>query len=285
MIRPDPSISYGHLIVAPYISYSLQPDQAEVSATYGRGYPIHMQTLTPTPVTYSCPAAMPDQLSLLTESPYTEAITTIIECHLPTAHAAALKRYQHFQKEKYHAQAQIKGLKACLERANNEEYQALEQVMCIVSELENANFLGHLFCVEHEVLEQLTTHPNQADHFLRTALTFDGTITQSSLDPSPNLHRSAPSLISHLGSACHTETHANHTHTLTEGERDTLEEQALFLHTQALDIEHHLADDAKRHTCPLPHFAVAAANSRKHCFLCGHKGHIHLNCPKNRCPW
>src|SRR5882757_4385907 len=98
--------------------------------------------------------------------------------------------------------------------ANNEEYQALEQAMCVISELENANFLGCLFCVEHEVLEQLTAHPNQADHFLRTALTFNGTITQSGLDPSPNLHRSAPGLIAHLGSISRTETHANHTRTL-----------------------------------------------------------------------
>ena len=105
IIIPDPSISYRHLIVAPYVFYSLQPDQAEVSATYGRGYPIHTQTLTPTPVTYSCPAATLDQLSLLTEPPYAEAITTVIKCHLPTTHATALKHYQHFQKEKYHAQA------------------------------------------------------------------------------------------------------------------------------------------------------------------------------------
>src|SRR6267154_4921729 len=153
--------------------------------------------------------------------------------------------------------------------------------MCVISELENTNFLGRLFCVEHEVLEQLTAHPNQADHFLRTALTFDGTITQSGLDPLPNPYRSAPGLIAHLGSICRTETHANHTRTLTEGERDTLEDQALLLHTQALDIEHRLADDAKCHTCPPPHFKVATSNSRRRCFLCGRKGHIRLNCPKN----
>src|SRR5882757_2374049 len=75
IIIPDPSISHRHLIVAPYVSYSLQSDQAKVSATYGKGYPIHMRTLTPTPVDYPCPTAMPDQLSLLTESPYAQAVT------------------------------------------------------------------------------------------------------------------------------------------------------------------------------------------------------------------
>jgi len=53
--------------------------------------------------------------------------------------------------------------------------------MCVLSELENANFFGCLFCVEHDVLHYLTAHPNSADVFLCNALTFMGTITESAL--------------------------------------------------------------------------------------------------------
>jgi len=105
-----------------------------------------------------------------------------MERHFLTTHVATLKHYQHFQKEKYRAQAKIQGLNTHKEHTCDKEYQALEAAMCILSKMENTNFLGCLFCVEHEVLEELAFKPLNADHFLRTALTFIGTITQSSLD-------------------------------------------------------------------------------------------------------
>ena len=114
IIIPDPTITNCHLIIAPYVTYSLQPNKAEVSATYGKGYPIHTCTLTPMPVSYPCPSASPLQLSLLTESPFANAITKIVEQHFPTAHVATLKWYQYFQQKKYQAQGRTQQLKKCL---------------------------------------------------------------------------------------------------------------------------------------------------------------------------
>ena len=97
IIIPDPTITHQCLIIAPYVSYSILPHKAKVSATYGRGYPIHSRTLTPTPVTYHCPSAIPSQLSLLMEPPFTDAITKVVEQQFQTALVATLKWYQHFQ--------------------------------------------------------------------------------------------------------------------------------------------------------------------------------------------
>src|SRR6266699_1489079 len=40
----------NHLIVAPYVTYAIQCDHAEVSRTYSRGHSIHTQVLQPIPM-------------------------------------------------------------------------------------------------------------------------------------------------------------------------------------------------------------------------------------------
>jgi len=99
----DFTTSTHTLIVALYVSYSIQPNQAEVSATYGKGYPTLTCVLTPTQTKYLCPSATSNQLTLLMETPYAKAVTKVIETYFPVHLQAAFKQYQHFQEQKYHA--------------------------------------------------------------------------------------------------------------------------------------------------------------------------------------
>jgi len=112
MYIPDPSTPNHKLIVTPYVLYAIQAHKAEVSATYGKGYPILTCALTPTAVDYLCIPTTPTQLALLVEHPYAQAITKVIEANFPTHLIATLKQYQHFQEKKYNAQQRVTQYKA-----------------------------------------------------------------------------------------------------------------------------------------------------------------------------
>jgi hypothetical protein len=192
IVIPDPTTTVRRLLIAPYVTYAIQPTNAEVSATYGKGYPIHTCTLSPTPVSYFCPPSTHSETSLLLESPYAEVISKVVDQRFPIALSAGLKQYQHHKQKQYDAQAKAHVLRERLTRLQSRENAALEAAVGVLSEMENANFMGCLFCMEDEVLHQLTHHPIHADHFIRVGLAFAGTITQSPLNPLPNLWRSSP---------------------------------------------------------------------------------------------
>jgi hypothetical protein len=74
---PDPTTS--RLVVAPFVTYAIQRDRAEISATYGKGYPIHTRVLQPLPVTYYCPALTPDELTIFdSKAPFADAMNKVI---------------------------------------------------------------------------------------------------------------------------------------------------------------------------------------------------------------
>jgi hypothetical protein len=295
MVIPDPTVAHRRLLIAPYVSYSILPDHAEVSATYGRGYPITTRTLAPEPVTYYCPPAPPTELSLLTEHPFADAVTKVVDNHFPVALKAALKQYQHYQEEKYLAQAKAVRLERRLERAHNQEDKALEKAMCVMSAMERANFMGRLFAEEESVIHELTAYPRNSDHFIRTALEFRGTVTQSALDPEPNLwrtrapdfelQREAPYVPSHLVSKCVADNHKTCTHRLDKGTYETLAEEAIKLREDAAEIEARLADDDVRGNNRRRIAPIVPAFAKKRCFNCGKHGHIRQHCPHNRRPW
>ena len=64
--------------------------------------------------------------------------------------------------------------------------QEQERAMCILSEMESANFLGCLLAHEDEILLALRDDPVAADHFVRLANQFSGPITKSVLDATLN---------------------------------------------------------------------------------------------------
>ena len=117
-------------IIAPYVTYSIQPDKGEVSATYGKDYPILTCSLAPTPVKYTCLPITPDELTLFMQSPFDDIITVIVKSHFPIALDATFKRYKYFQKQKYCAQAKVQVYQSCLEQVRIDEDSALEKAMC-----------------------------------------------------------------------------------------------------------------------------------------------------------
>ena len=189
---PDPTTAVYHPITAPYIMFSILPYQAEVSTTYGRDYPIYTRALTPTPVNYVCSSISHEQLTLLMQPPFDEAIAAVVENHFPITLDATFKRYKYFQEKKYQAQDKIWELQLRLDQTCNNENSALEKAICVLSEMENANFMGRLFCYEDDILHHLSSHPHNAHAFLKHALNFEGPITQSGLNPTPNPHRRVP---------------------------------------------------------------------------------------------
>jgi hypothetical protein len=114
IIIPDPTTTVRRLLIAPYVTYAIQPTNAKVSATYGKGYPIHMRTLSPTPVSYFCPPSTHSKTSLLLESPYAEVVSKVVDQRFPIALSAALKQYQHFKQKQYDTQAKACALRECL---------------------------------------------------------------------------------------------------------------------------------------------------------------------------
>ena len=175
---PDPTTN--RVIVAPYISYSIQRNRAEVQGTYGKGYPIITRLLEPIPVDYYCPPVTPEQMIILdAKAPFASVLNKILNEKFPLAISAAVRRYQYYQEEKYATQAQIR-------RLQEKENQCLERAMCVLSDLENTNILGRLACFEDEVYHDLTHDQVAAFQFLKAIHTYRGVITTSALDGTPN---------------------------------------------------------------------------------------------------
>ena len=86
---PDPTTKW--IIVAPYISFSIQRERAEVQGTYGKGYPIHNRRLEPIPVDYYCPPFTPEQITLLdATAEHAHALTTVVDEKFPIDLSTAL---------------------------------------------------------------------------------------------------------------------------------------------------------------------------------------------------
>jgi hypothetical protein len=150
--------------------------------------------LTPTCVPYHCVPATPAHIALLNTAPTSDAIQSVVNTHFPMHLSAAFKRYCHFQEQKYAAQGRIQRLKDCITNLQELENDMMEKAMCILSEMEDANFWGRLFSCDDQILHQLATQPITANTFICTALSFEGTYTQSALNPQPNPWQHAPSL-------------------------------------------------------------------------------------------
>src|SRR6267154_1009300 len=178
VLIPDPTTN--RLVVAPFISYSIQSTKAEVQATYGKDYPIHNRVLQPIPVDYICLPLTQEQLSIFDrDSPFTDAVNCIINEQMPLHLSAAIRRYQHYKDAQYGHQQRIHDLQ-------DQEQRHLERAMCVLSELKNANVLGRLIAHGDEILHSLTSDQVAAGHFCCIMHHFEGTITQSVIDAAPN---------------------------------------------------------------------------------------------------
>src|SRR5882757_2041817 len=178
VLIPDPTTN--RLVVAPFISYSIQSTKAEVQATYGKDYPIHNHILQPIPVDYFCPPLTQEQLSIFDrDSPFADAVNRIINEQMPLHLSAAIRRYQHYKDPQYGHQQRIRNLQ-------DQKQRHLDRAMCVLSKLENANVLGHLITHGDEILHSLTSDQVAAGRFCHIMHHFKGTITQSAIDTAPN---------------------------------------------------------------------------------------------------
>ena len=84
ILIPDPAMLCQQ-ILAPWIKYNLEDKaQPEIAGTFGKNYPIIIQSLCPTPVNYLCPVLTPSQLQILdTKQPCGEVINWILVKHCP----------------------------------------------------------------------------------------------------------------------------------------------------------------------------------------------------------
>jgi hypothetical protein len=88
-----PDSTTSRLVVAPFVTYAIQRDRAEISATYGKGYPIHTRVLQPLPVTYYCPALTPDELTIFdSKAPFADAVNKVINEQFPLHLSTAVRR-------------------------------------------------------------------------------------------------------------------------------------------------------------------------------------------------
>jgi hypothetical protein len=147
-------------INAPYLTFSIHRDHVDVSATYGRGYPIITRTLEPIPMDYHCPPLTPEQIKILDPKiGFAEALKRIINDHLPIHLSAAIQRYQYYKSVQYKSQKEIQCFK-------EKEYCYMEKAIGELSGLENANVLGRLIPHETEILQDLAIHRYESDHLL-----------------------------------------------------------------------------------------------------------------------
>src|SRR5882762_5511706 len=88
---PDPSTNCN--LIAPYVSYTLKQESPQISATYGRGYPIHTCPLRPMAMDYLCPPLTEEQISIFDiNALYAKAINNIINTYFPSDLSADIRQ-------------------------------------------------------------------------------------------------------------------------------------------------------------------------------------------------
>ena len=228
-----------------------------MSGTFGQGYITYKRALRPTPVDYDSPPLTPEQLCIFDASePYAYAVSKVVDEYFPYDLLAAVRQYQFYKSTQYALQRTIQA--ACVK-----ELKYSEKALEVLSEMENANVLGHLLA--HMDILSMALAPNTDAHFacIKAIHNFDGPITETALDTRVNCHRSAVQ---------------------EQGEPipdSVLDEQ--YAKEQCIIDER---EDAlkRRKRQRHAHAAVFPLHARKQCFRCGHYGHIRLHCPRRTPP-
>jgi len=168
LLIPDPAMPHRQ-IVAPYIKYNTDASHPEISSTFGRDYPIITHALRPTPVDYLCPTLTPLQIEVLAEDKkYSKVIDWILGEHCPFDLMAGVGQYCHYLNACYTTQKQINVLQ-------EKHMYYLEKRMEVLSDLENANMLGHILVHTKEFDGQ----PEAYTSFFQAVSPFRGHITYS----------------------------------------------------------------------------------------------------------
>ena len=159
-------------IVAPWIRYDMNPIQPTISGTFGKHHPVINCPLRPTPVDYICPVLTPEQTAILRQDePFSEVVDYILQEHLPFDVQAGVQQYRHYD----NAHQVITNMITSLQ----EKYSHyLECSVEVLSDLENANILGHILAHHKDFDGNPKAY---AAFFLKVSL-FQGHMTNSGRD-------------------------------------------------------------------------------------------------------
>jgi hypothetical protein len=133
----------------------------------------------------------PNKITVLDHlAPFANAVNNVIISQFPIHIGAALWHYQYYKEVQYHASKNF-----CHIRDKAMKYQ--EKAVCVLSELENANFLGCLLSNFNKLKKQLEDKPKACADLYKALETYQGPVTESALNPHPNHWQSNPATLFH----------------------------------------------------------------------------------------
>jgi hypothetical protein len=170
----------GRHLVAPFTNYDLNRGHPEIKGTFGRGYPVYRRTMRAAPVSYLCPPLTPAQITLFDrEQPFATAFDKVVDTHFPIDIQAAVRQFQYFKEKEYSLQAKR-------QEYQNREMEYLEKAVCVLSDLENANFLGRFMSHVDIMAEEMGSNVGAHINFGKAVRGFENEVTISATDTTIN---------------------------------------------------------------------------------------------------
>jgi hypothetical protein len=244
---PDPNS--GKMIVAPFIKFTLYVKRPTVSATYGKGFPIHTRLLAPTPVNYECPTLTPTQLRIFNQDEgFSDVIDNILQDQCPYDLVAGVQTYRQARNAQHALMKQIRDLQ-------DRHHRYLERSLEILSELENANVLGRLLAHLDTMHKDLQDRPNDRHTLYGVVHGFTGPIPYSATDPRIEFDSMRPA--SRIDKSIH----------------------SARPHPYKAAIRPKLTTPYPR---PVPLAPTTIPNKYKRCHKCYQVGHIRQECPQRK---
>ena len=179
-------------------------------------------------------------------------MSKVVDKYFPYDLLAAVWQYQFYKSTQY-------ALQCTIQAARIKEIKYSEKALEVLSEIENANVLGHLLAHMDVLTMALAPKPDAHFAYIKAIRGFDGDITETTLDPRVNCHHFA---IKEQG----------------EPIPDSVFDKQCAKEQRILD-EHEDALKRCKRQCRT-HAAVFPLHVCKQCFRCGHFGHIHIHCPR-----
>jgi hypothetical protein len=274
---PDPSIPCCQ-IIAPWIKYDLNLVRPSISGTFGKYHPVVTCPLRPSPVDYTCPLLTPDQTAVLRQDEsFLDVVDYIIQEHLSFDVQAGVQQFHHYNNARQAIQMTITQLQ-------DKYMHYLECFMEVLSDLENANVLGHILA-HHE---DFNDNPKAYTTFFTKVAPFKGHVTNSGRDTTVNPYAAGLISFSLPASAC-TVSDMYYTPLLTYAEA-VKKSHALPSAPHTPPTMPRVMHYALHRDTPRPMLSTSSATSsdhstisRRHCSKCCHKCHI-LRHIRQECP-
>lgn len=258
---PDPYT--GHVVVAPYVSFNLQRQKPTCIGTYGTNFPRFTRSMTAQPVDYLSPPLTPEQLEILDPTAtFAPAINKVLEEYFPCNIVAAVRQYQYFKETEYAIQKVANHLR-------RKEIAYLERAVCVLSDLENANFLGRLMAHLDIIVQELEVLGTGHMSFHHAIKGFENEITNSATDTRPNPFRNT-----HDPRPETKRRNAYKGAVIPDLRQTTIPDFFKATPSKSLTPRYHL--------WPRTRLSLArhASFDRKKCHKCGVWGHVRRNCPR-----